>query len=365
MVCFHPKTAWQCPTGDLYEPSQVYYQKKKLSFKEVKGWNKIEIPCGHCIGCKLDSASMWGTRCTLEAKNWKNNCFITLTYNNEHLPKNKNNKPTLVKKHIQDFLKRLRYYEKGIETWDLTKESNPIRYFACGEYGPKGGRPHYHLAIFNWIPDDLKFYKFNKYNQPIWKSKKLMKYWGQGFITVEELNYNTANYVAQYTLKKAGLKPNKREYTGEYEIIKKIDERNGNIFEVAHNIQRKIKHDVEDEFTTMSRAIGIGRIYWDKNKEKIKNNGNILLKIDGVVKAKPIPRYFKKLWENENWEEYVKFKYEKQKEGLKLRMDIISRIKYVDVQEEVEEIKYSIYLEQQEKILLGKRKNYQRNSYEI
>lgn len=364
MVCFHPKTAWQNPTGSLTEPSQIYYQKKKISFREVKGWNKIEIPCGHCIGCKLDSASMWGTRCTLEAKNWKNNCFITLTYNNEHLPHNKD-KPTLRKKDLQDFLKRLRYYEKGIETWELTKEKNPIRYFACGEYGPKGGRPHYHLAIFNWKPDDLKFYKFNKYNQPIYKSKKLMKIWGKGFVTIEELNYNTANYVAQYTLKKAGLKPNKREYTGEFEIIEKVDERNGEIFKVTHNIQRKIQHDVEDEFTTMSRAIGIGKVYWDKNKEKIKNNGNIIIKIDGQVKAKPIPRYFKKLWETENWEEYARFKYEKQKEGIKLRMDIISRIKYTGNQEEIEELKYSIYLDKQEQILLGKRKNYQRNSYEI
>ena len=301
----------------------------------------------------------------LESKNWKKNCFITLTYNNPNLPHNENGKKTLKKKDLQDFLKRLRYYEKGIETWELTKETNPIRYFACGEYGPKGGRPHYHLCIFNWIPDDLKIYKLNKYNQPIYKSKKLMKYWGKGFVTIEELNYNTANYVAQYTLKKAGLKPNKREYTGETELIEKIDERNGNVFEVTHNIQRKRISDIEEEFTCMSRAVGIGRQYWDKYKENIKNCGSILIKNDGKVKAKPIPRYFKKLWENENWEEYYRFKYEKQKEGLKLKMEIISKIKYQGAQEEIEELKYSIYLEQQEQILLGKRKNYQRNSYEI
>ena len=84
---------------------------------------------------------------TEEAKLHKENCFITLTYNNNNLPKYK----SLVKKELQDFFKRLR-----------KKYGEGIRYYACGEYGPKGKRPHYHAIIFGWKPKDLKYFKENE-----------------------------------------------------------------------------------------------------------------------------------------------------------------------------------------------------------
>ena len=144
--------------NNLREEDQKYYNKGV--FNPRKDYYKVCIPCGRCIGCRLDHANDWATRCALEAKNWKHNIFVTLTYNNEtdengnlkHLPLTKDKKVTLKKKDIQDFMKRLRWHMKGEMQWENPKNGkteNPIRYFACGEYGPTRGRPHYHMAIFN------------------------------------------------------------------------------------------------------------------------------------------------------------------------------------------------------------------------
>lgn len=363
MTCFHPITAYKQTHARLDIPPKDYYALKKLSFKPVPGREKIEVPCGHCLGCRLDHASMWATRLTMEAKTWQKCCFVTLTYNNPNLPI-KNNKMTLKKKDLQDFLKRLRYYHKGKQEWVNPKTGEfekPIRYFACGEYGPKGGRPHYHLAIFNWEPSDLKIYKQNKHGDNSFTSTELQKIWGKGFVVVEELNFNTASYIARYVQKKAGIEPKKREYTGEYEKIIKIDERNGLPFEHYINKTKIEKSEIEKEFIVMSRAVGIGRKYWEENKEKIKRNKGIMLKIKDKVKIKPIPRYFKKLWEDEDYEEFYRFKYEKQKDTQRLKIEIINKVKYG--QEKDTEIIWTMYLETQEKILKSKAKHLKRNEF--
>lgn len=344
-------------------PPRDYYALKKLSFHNSEFREEIEVGCGHCLGCRLDHADMWTTRITMEAKTWNKCCFVTLTYNTPNLPYS-HGKPSLKKKHLQDFLKRLRYYNKGIDEWVNPKTGeyeNPIRYYACGEYGPKGGRPHYHIAIFNWEPDDLKLYKLNKHGDPIFKSKKLQKIWGMGFVTVEELNYHTASYIARYVQKKAGIEPIKRQYTGKIKKEWAIDERNGQAFEKHIREQKTIKKLQEPEFQVMSRAVGIGRKYWEENKEKIKRNNGIMIKLDDKVKIKPIPKYFKKLWETEDWEEYYAWKYERSKQGIIRKLEIISKIKLPNNPQEEEII--SFYLKQQEKILTQKAQTLRRNEF--
>lgn len=344
-------------------PPRDYYELKKLSKYNSDFREEIEVPCGHCLGCRLDHADMWATRITMEAKTWKKCCFVTLTYNNPNLPM-KYGKPTLCKKDLQDFLKRLRYYHQGIEKWINPKTGeyeNPIRYYACGEYGPKGGRPHYHLAIFNWKPEDLKLYKLNKHGDPNFKSKSLQKIWNKGFCVIEELNQQTASYIARYVQKKAGIKAQKREYTGKITKEWKIDERNGKPFEHYHKEQKIKKGLREEEFQTMSRAVGIGRKYWEENKEKIKRNNGIIIKIKDKVKIKPIPKYFKKLWEDENYQEYYRWKYERTKEGIKRRLEIINQIKLQNNPQKEDILTF--YLETQEKILEQKAQALKRNEF--
>ena len=337
MVCESPIKVWKQNQARLDVPAKDYYEMKKISWKKVPDRIEVEIPCGKCLGCRLDHASMWATRIAVEAKNWKKNCFVTLTYNGPNLPLTDTGLETLQKKDIQDFLKRLRYYNKGNEEWEHPisgKKENPIRYFCCGEYGPKCGRPHYHMAIFNYCPDDLKFYKKNKHGDMIYTSKKLQDIWGNGFVTVEDLNFNSAAYIARYTLKKAGISGYTRIYTKEFWQSIELDERfQGEIWadelkywNKFHRKQKKRVKEIEDEFVIMSRGAGIGVKYWNENKEKIKKNKGIMLKIGDKVKLKPIPRYYIKLWERENWLEVERFKYEQHKESEKHKYEIIKKL---------------------------------------
>lgn len=262
-MCFSPKYAFYHYHYDTIKHRLV----KSLSFnkfnpKRDNEANQIIIPCGKCLACKIDQANSWATRCLLEAKKWTNNCFITLTYNEENI-NTKNGINTLNKKDIQDFFKLLRYYENRTE-------DNPIRYFACGEYGDKTFRPHYHLGVFNYIPKDLKFHKLSKTGIEIYTSKTISDIWKKGFITVQYLNYEAAAYIARYTQKKIN-----RDYDKKCETL-----------------------GIEKEFKLTSRRPGIALdILNDKETfEKMRRNFGFLISTKNGVKLKGIPQALKKRW---------------------------------------------------------------------
>ena len=96
--------------------------------------NIVKLPCGRCMGCRLERARQWAMRCVHESFLYEKNCFLTLTYADDHLPSD----GSVNRRVLQLFLKRLRRaYPDAV-----------IRYFGCGEYGEELGRPHYHLCIF-------------------------------------------------------------------------------------------------------------------------------------------------------------------------------------------------------------------------
>lgn len=328
-MCTRPYSAWQKKFSSLTDRPEKYYSDKKIKFKLPVDWwnyNEIKISCGECEECVLNHANSWATRIIMESRLHKENCFITLTYSNENLPLNGNHM-TLRKKDFQDFIKRLRFH----------LGNKKILYFGCGEYGPRTHRPHGHFIIMGWKPDDLKIQGISKTEQDMFTSKTLEKIWGKGFVTIEPVNYRTACYTARYCQKKAGIKKNKREYTGEFEKIEKIDERNGKKFIVNKNLLKTSRFDKfgrEKEFIIMSKQPAIGLEYWNKNKEIIKRNKGILIKIDDKVLLKPIPRYFKKIWERENLEEYLAYDYKQKNEQEQNKDKTIKKIttekKYLD-----------------------------------
>ena len=279
MTCLQPKLAWrykEYPISAREDSERLkYYTKIHFNQHPIGCEDKIEflnIPCGKCEGCALDRSNEWATRMYLEKKQWKNACFITLTYNEKNLPKDK-------KLHERDmtlFIKRLRKNQTGIEEWtnpQTGKKEKPIRYLYCGELGTKNKRPHYHICLFNYMPNDLEFYRYSEgTGLPLWKSKTIHDLWGKGFTPIGTLTYESACYVARYCQKKMAT-----------------DENNG-------------------EFIRMSRMPGIGITEWQKNKEKLKNNGNILIKLKDKVTTKNLPRYFLKKWQEEDWQELEKFK---------------------------------------------------------
>lgn len=157
------------------------------------------VPCGKCMGCIKANALKWATRCYHESRMHEKNCFVTLTYDDQYLPEN----GTLVKYHMQQFLKNLRYhYGEG------------IRFYGVGEYGEKLDRPHYHLLLFNHQFPDLKIWKLVKKNKILYLSESCSEIWGKGHITVGSLEMDSAMYCALYAQKKV-TGPEARAHYGE------------------------------------------------------------------------------------------------------------------------------------------------------
>ncbi len=132
MPCYHPLSAFQCADGSIVFHERRWYNTVKT----------LSLPCGQCIGCRLERSRQWAMRCMHEAQLHENNCFITLTYDNTHLPSD----GSLHYKDFQLFIKRLR------KKFGNTR----IRYYMAGEYGENFGRPHFHACIFGHDFHDKK-----------------------------------------------------------------------------------------------------------------------------------------------------------------------------------------------------------------
>lgn len=238
----------------------------------------IEIPCGHCIECKLEYSRMWADRCMLEAQDHDQNCFITLTYDDQNIPLVDGVDPesgeivkykTLDKKDLQKFIKRLRnYLDRKVEM------PVKIRFFAAGEYGKETLRPHLHLIIFGWKPpeSDLHLLKMSNLGYAYYYSDLIMELWPYGNNIVAECSWQTCAYVARYCVKK---------YSSEIPI-----------YGDQTGIQR--------EFVTMSRKPGIGLNWLNSHKESYATFLNYYLCIpDGSQKIGK-NRYFDSKIEEES-----------------------------------------------------------------
>lgn len=163
-------------------------------FKRVNGDDdyRVPLPCGHCEYCRYRQAKTWTFRLSQELENWNNKAlFVTLTYDNEHCPEGYNLKPT----DLQGFFKRLRYYLTQRYGKDFR-----IRYYSCGEYGDRRGRPHYHAIIYNLTESDIDLVNNAWYYGAV---RKPVAVRGEGAI----------QYVAGYVQKKIGKQ---REHIDSY-----------------------------------------------------------------------------------------------------------------------------------------------------
>ena len=199
-----------------------------------------------------------------EAQLHRDNCFVTLTYDDEHLPEH----ASLKYSHVQKFLKRLR------------KKGYKFRYYAAGEYGdgtPEQqedpffiGRPHYHLCLFG-INFHHDRYNWNRRKgREYYRSPTLEACWPHGFSDLSDFSYGAAAYVAQYVFKK----------------------RKG---ETAKTYAREIDGDlvsIEPEQSRMSLKPAIGHNWFLMNKDEIFPADNVV--VNGT--KKPVPEYYDKLW---------------------------------------------------------------------
>ena len=159
-------------------------------------------------------AKEWAIRCMHEAHPEinKDNCFITLTFNDENLPKDK----SLDVRTFQLFMKRLR-----------KKVKKPLRFYHSGEYGEIKRRPHYHALIFGYdFPDKQIFRKNNDPTLQLYTSKLLEELWPFGFSTIGQVSFQSASYTARYITKKITGEKAKNYYNGlkpEYATMSKGD----------------------------------------------------------------------------------------------------------------------------------------------
>lgn len=211
----------------------------------VRG-EKLDLPCGQCIGCRLERSRQWAVRCVHEATLYEENTFITLTYNDENLPENK----SINVVHFQLFMKRLR----------KKFSDRTIRFFHCGEYGKKKSRPHYHAILFNFEFTDLKFKAMGKFDK-LYSSEVLDKLWGMGECYIGDVTFESAAYVARYLMKKVTNKKCRTDYRGRLHVCAK-----------EHYGSRKA------EYITMSRRPGIGKKFYEKYSKSIYPSDNVVIR---------------------------------------------------------------------------------------
>lgn len=282
----------------------------------------VKLPCGHCTGCRLDQSRRWADRCLLELQYHDSAYFVTLTYNDAHVPRTYYSDPatgeafealTLHKRDFQLFMKRLR------KRFDPQK----IRFFAAGEYGENTSRPHYHAILFGLKLDDCVPYQKSPQGFWYYKSESLQRVWSApppkdcvtpltdplGEVIVADVSWNTCAYTARYCMKKlhAGADMDYKAFS------------------------------LEPPFSLMSRRPGIGRRYYDEHPEVFDYQYINLAAEDGGRRIM-VPRYFDRLLERDNPERLEQIKTTRQEiakttREIKLSSTTLRDYEYSEVEE--------------------------------
>ena len=247
MTCYHPLKGWRALQAN---PSGKHPIIFNFSHETCNPFCEVEVPCGQCIGCRLDCSRIWAARCENEASLHDQYCFITLTYAPEFLPKD----GSLNTEDIQGFFKRLR----------RRIEPRQVRYFQCGEYGSLLSRPHHHAILFGFDFPDKKLFQVRD-GVRLYVSEMLSQLWPFGYSTIGDVTFESCAYVARYITKKV---------TGD--------------FAEEHYEGRK------PEYITMSRRPGIGREWLEKYLSDVYPEDALIIR-DGI-KMKP-PRYYDALYD--------------------------------------------------------------------
>lgn len=210
----------------------------------------VEIPCGKCIGCRLEKSRQWAVRMMHEAQMHEKNCFLTLTYDPEHYPLD----GSVNVKHWQAFAKRLR------------KIKGPFRFYHCGEYGDEKHRAHYHAAVFGLDFAESRKPWDKSHGHQMFVSDELNDIWQLGYVVIGNLTFESAAYVAQYITKKLNASP-KLSLIG---------------------IQK-------EPYATMSRRPGLGKKWYDEFKHDVYPSDQVIMRGHPM---KP-PKYYDDLWGEE------------------------------------------------------------------
>lgn len=182
MPCLGPITAYRSKDVNPSGKRSLVFDKR-ASHSGIA----VQIPCGQCIGCRLQRSLDWAVRCMHEKTSHEVSSFVTLTYNDANMPPD----GSLNYRDFQLFMKRLR-----------DKTEFKFKFYMCGEYGETTNRPHYHAILFGCDFSDRKFYKRTKQGNQLDTSAFLEDTWKLGFCTVGDVTFESCAYVARYITKK-------------------------------------------------------------------------------------------------------------------------------------------------------------------
>lgn len=273
MPCYRPLRAFQCADGAV-----VFYERKKFNIVR-----NLDLACGRCDGCRLERSRQWAIRCMHEAQMHDENCFVTLTYDNKHIPHG----GTLVHRDFQLFMKRLREERRR-------QKQTEIRFYMAGEYGEQTSRPHYHACLFGVdFHQDRSYWRKTETGHTIYKSPTLDRAWQLGEATIGELTFESAAYCARYIMKKAYGDDAPDRYI-------KIDTTTGEIIEL------------QPEYARMSNQNGgIGAPWIDQYQDDVYPEGKVVVR--GHL-SKP-PKYYDLRFKKRNPDAWETLAYQREQEA--------------------------------------------------
>ena len=263
MPCYSPLKGWRDEDSG------------GIKFRRENSRETMEVACGQCLGCRLDRSRMWAMRIVHESSLYECNCFVTLTYDDGHVPDDW----SLHRRDFVLFMKRLR----------KAFEPERIRFFMAGEYGGfckhglnldsvgcplcNVGRPHFHACLFNCSFSDLAAYG-SRDGDLRYTSDFLAGVWKYGFVDVGELNFCSAAYVARY-------------------ILKKVNGANAADHYMSIDLDGVCTF-LEPEYCTMSRRPGLGREWFDKFSSDVFPSDEVPVPGYGVVRG--VPRFYEEIF---------------------------------------------------------------------
>lgn len=207
--------------------------------KDPGAQKMIAVRCGQCPNCKRYRAAQWSFRLMQEDKVALSSYFITLTYNSEHVPITSNGFMSLSSRDLQLFWKRLRKLAVG----------DKLRYYACGEYGSRYMRPHYHAILFNLSDSKLVADAWSKDGAPL------------GIVHIGSVSSRSIMYTVNYMNK-------------------------------ARFVPQHGRDDREREFSRMSRGLGLSYLSPEIVRWYKRNLHRQYVLMPDKWKA-PLPRYYK------------------------------------------------------------------------
>jgi hypothetical protein len=274
MACFRPVRAYRRSDGEV-----VFAERGDVV-------SPLFLPCGQCVGCRLERSREWAIRCVHEAQMHSENCFVTLTYDDDHL-----RGWSLDYRDFQLFMKRLR------------KGSPGVRFYACGEYGEpdkkrreagfRFGRPHFHACLFNFDFHDKTRWSKASGGGVLYRSAALEALWRFGFASVGAVSFESAAYVARYVMKKINGPMSEEHY-------REVDRSTGEVTQLR------------PEFTFMSLKPGIGSRWFDRFQSDVYPHDRVVVR--GKV-SRP-PKYYDRRFAEVDPDAWEELAFKRLQEGL-------------------------------------------------